>query len=297
MDTIQQLISGYLDNELDDQQVDRLATILQTDVLSLDDFILDNVIHSQLLDLMDEKRLQDKVIGEIDSDDACRDLLSRSSSIEFDDLRKPAPIATRTSVAPRRALRPIWGALAATVLVAASIALMSYVASSRPAYVGTLTEATAARWGAAPANIAVGTFLEDNQALELLSGTAVITFSNGARLYFEGPTSLQLNSPKDVRLTRGHVAAKIPRPAVGFTVHSALADFVDLGTAFELTLEAEKTFQLHVFEGLVEVRLNERFGNAAQRPARIAEVLAVKFDVESGDIEKLPFEEGKQMPF
>jgi ferric-dicitrate binding protein FerR (iron transport regulator) len=113
----------------------------------------------------------------------------------------------------------------------------------------------------------------------------------------EGPTTMRVESPKDIRLTSGRIAAKVPQSAVGFMVHSTLADFVDLGTEFSLQLDAEKTFQLHVFEGLVEVRLDQRFGKAAQRPARIAEVIAVTFDVKSGDIVKFPFEEGKQMPF
>jgi ferric-dicitrate binding protein FerR (iron transport regulator) len=113
----------------------------------------------------------------------------------------------------------------------------------------------------------------------------------------EGPTTLRIDSPKDVQLVSGKIAAKVPIPAIGFTVHSSLAEFIDLGTEFTLQLDAERTFQLHVFEGLVEVRLNKRFGNAAQRPATIAEVFAVEFDVKSGDIVKFPFEEGKRMPF
>jgi hypothetical protein len=54
-----------------------------------------------------------------------------------------------------------------------------------------------------------------------------------------------------------------------------------------------------VFEGLVELRLDARFGKAAnaKRPARIPEVRAVSFDAEWDDIRPLHFEEGKDMPF
>jgi ferric-dicitrate binding protein FerR (iron transport regulator) len=190
-----------------------------------------------------------------------------------------------------------WAALAAALLVAVSLSTVGYVTWTRPTYIGTLTEATAARWQTAPEKFAVGAFVQDGQELELVSGTAVVTLSSGAKLYMEGPTKLRVDSPKDIQLEHGKIAAKVPIPAIGFTVHSSLAEFIDLGTEFTLQLDAEKTFQLHVFEGLVEVRLDKRFGAAAQRPAQIAEVFAVEFDVNSGDIDKFPFEEGKKMPF
>jgi hypothetical protein len=227
------------------------------------------------------------VIGEAISNDGGGELLPRPSS----------RVGIANARRGKQSWLPTWGVLAAAMLVAVSISTVAYVISAQPAYVGTLTEASGALWGAAPEGIAVGSFLQDGQELELITGNAVITFSSGAKLFLEGPTTLQLDSPKDIRLVSGRIAAKVPTPAVGFTVHSSLADFVDLGTAFQLQLDPERTFQLHVFEGLVEVKLNERFGKPARRPARIAEVRAVTFDVKNGDVETLHFEEGKQMPF
>jgi hypothetical protein len=89
----------------------------------------------------------------------------------------------------------------------------------------------------------------------------------------------------------------VPRQAIGFIVDNSLARIVDHGTAFTLSLKAEKSFQLEVFEGLVEVQLNERFGKAAQQPCWVADIHAVTFDVQSADIAKMPFEKGKEMPF
>jgi hypothetical protein len=80
-------------------------------------------------------------------------------------------------------------------------------------------------------------------------------------------------------------------------VTSSLARFVDLGTAFTLNLDAEKSFVIHVFEGLVEFRLDERFGRAARQPVKAAEIHAFSFDVSSDDVEPVEFEAGKQMPF
>ena len=44
-------------------------------------------------------------------------------------------------------------------------------------------------------------------------------------------------------------------------------------------------------------KLDKRFGQAVHQPVRIPQVHAVSFDVKSGDIATLYFEEGKIMPF
>jgi ferric-dicitrate binding protein FerR (iron transport regulator) len=297
MDTIRQLISRYLDNELSEEQAEQLAASLRRDSSCLDEFVLDSVIHSQLLDLMDEKRLQDRVIGET-VENECGEMLSQPSSMAVNGVRAPASYAIFNDGRSRfRSLLQRWSTLAAILLVAASISTVAYVVLSQPTYIGTLTEANGARWATDPGGVAVGKFLQSGQELQLVTGNAVITFSSGAKLYLEAPAVVRLDSPKDIQLMSGFVAAKVPRTATGFTVHSSLADFIDLGTAFTVNLTSEKSFKLHVFEGMVEVRVDERFGKAAQIPAWVAEVQAVEFNIKSADIQKLHFEEGKTMPF
>ncbi len=280
MESTQQLISGYIDGELTDNEAAQLATSLQTDSVALDRFVFSNFIHSQLLDWMNEPLARDDAVADA--------AVGRSPFSEF-------PRSTRLSRF-RRHLRT-WAALAAVLLVAASIGTAVYVIKSRPVYVGTLTDSTNCRWSAESAKPAVGSFLEDGRELELLTGRAVITFASGAKLLLEAPASVRLDSQSEVHLEAGRIAAKVPIQAIGFTVNSTLARFVDRGTAFALNLNAEESFQLHVFEGMVEVRLDPRFGEPAKRPASIAEVRAIKFDIKSGDLEFMEFEEGKQMPF
>jgi ferric-dicitrate binding protein FerR (iron transport regulator) len=188
-------------------------------------------------------------------------------------------------------------AVAAAVLIVAGVISLAYYLATRPTVVGQLTQATGPRWARSEPAISVGSLLEDGQDLALEQGTALITLVSGAQLWLEGPTSLRLVSPKEVHLHDGQIAAKVPTTARGFTVTSPLARFIDLGTEFTLKLEAEKSFELHVFEGLVELRLDERFGNSAQQPVRVAEVRALTFAVESGEVAVKQFEEGKQMPF
>jgi ferric-dicitrate binding protein FerR (iron transport regulator) len=287
MDDLQLSISQFLDGELSDDETQQLAEYLHTNVESLDQFLMSNYIHYQLLDWMDQDRLPDHAVDGLlaDGDDSAVGGVTH-------------PTAKRPTATPRasRWLRS-WGALAATLLVAATIGSLAYVMASRQDYVGQLSDTTNCSWGSANGALAVGAMLESGQQLELVKGNAVITFSSGAKLMMEGHTTLRIHSPMEVELLGGQVAVKVPRQAVGFMIDSSLADFIDLGTAFTLDLKAEKSFNLHVFEGLVELHLDERFGKAAKRPARIAEVRAVSFDVKSGDIETMHFEEGKDMPF
>ena len=218
------------------------------------------------------------------------------------DDRKPNEVSLAAQLPPRTTSikrSRMWslGALAATVLVAATISLVSYVMATRPVIVAQLTQATGSRWNSANAQLSVGKLLQTGQELKLLQGTALVTFSSGAQLLLEAPVSLRLDSAMAVHLYNGRIAAKVPTTVRDFTVTSSLARFVDLGTAFTLKLAAEKSFELHVFEGLVELQLDKRFGEAVNQPLRVAEVHAVTFDIESGDVSKLDFEEGKQMPF
>jgi ferric-dicitrate binding protein FerR (iron transport regulator) len=301
MDDLQLTISRFLDGELTDDETCQLAQALHTNVEALDQFLLSNYIHYQLLDWMDQERIPDHAAGKLL---AAEELTGQEVGVASGRSSRISPGLeisssngrSRRTNAARSWLRS-WGAIAATLVVAACIGSVAYLYATRPVYVGLLSDATNCNWGTTNRGLAVGAMLESGEQLELVKGNAVITFSSGAKLMLEGPTTLEIVSPMEVRLTAGFVAAKVPRQAVNFKVDTSLARFVDLGTEFTLDLKADKAFVLHVFEGMVEVRVDERFGKAAQRPARISDVHAVSFDVTSDDIKPYDFQPGKKMPF
>jgi hypothetical protein len=292
------LISRYLDGELNDEEVAALASVLESDAAEINVLVFTSFLHAQLLDWMDQDSEQGRVATAINQANELQLTTesgqANSSSVNPADALGPSE--ERVFTDKRR--RPFsFNFVAAAVMIAASIFTVAYVVGSRPIIVGQLTDTANCQWSTAPAGIQTGTLLQADQALTLQQGTAVITFASGAKLYMEGPASLEIDSPQLVRLISGRVAAKVPRQAVGFTVDTSLAKIVDLGTAFTLSLDAEKAFKLEVFEGLVEVQLNKRFGKPAQQPARVAAVHAVQFDIKSGDAAPVPFVEGKKMPF
>jgi FecR protein len=300
MNETQLWISAYLDDELTDDERRQLARALAADPASLDQLVYDGFIHSQLLDWMDQGRVPDQANVEAITAAPDPDEKAMHQSQLNDSASNKVTLAAQES---RRMTTTKWprmwsvGVLAASILVAASISLLAYMIVTRPVIVAQLTQATGSRWDPANSQVSVGSLLEDGQDLKLLQGSALVTFSSGAQLLLEAPVSLRLDSPMAVHLHDGRIAAKVPTTARDFTVTSSLARFVDLGTAFTLRLAGEKSFELHVFEGLVELQLDARFGEAVNQPLRVAEVHAVTFDIESGDVAKLEFEEGKQMPF
>ena len=276
MDRMQQLVSGYLDGELTHEEERHLAASLESDSAAVDQLVFHSFLHSQLLDW----------------------LTTPNERLEAAHLPRVTGMPT-TGRMWRIGPGTRW--LAASLLVAAGLIALTYIVAIRPVVVGQLTEASGCRWGPVPAGsqaaLTVGTLLHDGQELALLQGTALVTLVNGAQVQVEGPTSLRLVSAAEAHLHQGRIAAKVPTTARGFTVTSSLARFVDLGTAFTLSLDADKSFVLHVFEGLVELQLDERFGKSAHQPLRVAEVRVVTFDAASGEITAPQFEEGKQMPF
>jgi hypothetical protein len=293
------LISGYLDGELSSEEAAELAGRLAADERSLDRLVSSSFIHSQLLDWMDQPHARDFVAAAAISVPGSkgRTMLEWTATGQAGSVDAFATEFVQPAGAARwRSRAHAWSAVAAAILVAASLLITAYVVQSRPTFVGQLTDSTDSRWGN-QGEIPVGTLLESGQELNLVSGSAVITFASGAKLLMEAPSHVRLESPLQVELLDGRIAAKVPRQAVNFTVTSTLARFIDLGTSFTLNLVAEKSFDLHVFEGLVEVRLDERFGEAARRPTRVAQVRALTFDVSKGDVANLHFEEGKKPPF
>jgi ferric-dicitrate binding protein FerR (iron transport regulator) len=284
MNETQLWISAYLDDELTDDERNQLAKALEADPEMLDQLVCDGFIHSQLLDWLHQGKPHETV-SEATDHLGHGGMVSRAIQVP----------SMETS--PKRSRRWSFAALAATALIAASISLIAYRFAARPEVVAHLTQSTGSRWDGSPAQIGVGSPLQEGQELNLLQGSALVTFSSGAQILLEAPAALRLDSPMKVHLHNGRMAARVPTTARDFTVTTSLARFVDLGTAFTLSLASDKSFQLHVFEGLVELQLDKRFGEAVNQPLRVAEVHAVTFDIDSGDVAKLEFEAGKLMPF
>jgi hypothetical protein len=285
MKNISQLISDYLEGQLDAEGLAQLTELLRNDPATVDQFVVDSFVHSQLHDWMHVRQLRDELLADAFRDP---DLHNCALAAELD-------VDSHELVAgpSRRRWLALSAGIAAAFLIAASIFTAAYFAS-RPAIVAQLTQANNCHWEASSSSLAVGTLLHAGQPLQLKSGRAMLTFATGAQFILEGPATAQLVSTSEVDLHSGRAGAQVPMQAIGFTVATPIASFVDLGTEFALTLESTNSCSLQVFDGLVEMRLPAH----ASRPAeqlRISEGSAVHFDASTFDVESIPYDEEQRI--
>lgn len=180
---------------------------------------------------------------------------------QLDAADNPPP-ATREAAAPTPRRRwPALAALAATIALAATLALWPHrnlppttgLTDPEPefthAVVSQLDDATG-RFGTAP--LTQGQRLSGG-TLELDHGLAEITFDTGAEMTLEGPARLDLESDHKARLAAGRASARIPEQARGFVILTPTSFIRDLGTTCALDVRDDRATDLHVLEGELEV--------------------------------------------
>lgn len=154
-----------------------------------------------------------------------------------------------------RWLWPIGIAAAALLAVLLGSRLVPW--SSRPdATVATVVASMDAHW-ASGENLPVGAKLAATP-LELECGLAEIRFRSGAAVILQGPAECVLESPSHMTLRRGRLSAKVPVEAIGFTVRTAQATVVDLGTEFGVCSAGAGVTDVHVFRGQVALGTQQR---------------------------------------
>jgi hypothetical protein len=90
--------------------------------------------------------------------------------------------------------------------------------------------------------------------LRLAQGSAEIHFDKGTVVFLTGPAVLELCSADEVSLQHGSLNARVPAPAVGFSVATPLSRVVDLGTEFDVVVQDSGTITTLVHEGRVSFR-------------------------------------------
>ena len=99
----------------------------------------------------------------------------------------------------------------------------------------------------------VGEQLQADELFDLISGTAELTFTGGARVILAGPTRFTARTAGSSYLHSGKLVATVPRRAVGFEVITPTATIVDLGTEFGVEVSDHETTEVQVLAGKVQV--------------------------------------------
>ncbi|MCK4565139.1 MAG: FecR domain-containing protein [Verrucomicrobia bacterium] len=90
--------------------------------------------------------------------------------------------------------------------------------------------------------------------ISLNQGYSEITMNNGVRLILEAPIELELKSLDLIKVNHGRLVARVPKPAIGFTVLTPSSEVVDLGTEFGISVDDKGASEVHVLDGEVKAR-------------------------------------------
>jgi ferric-dicitrate binding protein FerR (iron transport regulator) len=178
-----------------------------------------------------------------------------------------APSLVSAAVAERRgtARDLLWGSRRrwtlswASAMAAAAVLMLGVWLGVRsrgrqvPTPVASLSGTIGCKWGSGSLPTETGARLQAGR-LRLVEGLARISFADGAEVALEAPADLELVSPSRCILRSGRLVAKVPTQAIGFTVDTPTAAIKDLGTQFGVNVREGLSADVHVFDGLVDVR-------------------------------------------
>jgi len=99
----------------------------------------------------------------------------------------------------------------------------------------------------------LGQSLREGDAVTLVKGEARISMGFGAEIAAKGPCALRLVSRDHVQLEFGEVAVHVAEWAHGFKVETPAMDVVDLGTTFVVSASPDDTAKTSVIKGQVRV--------------------------------------------
>lgn len=111
---------------------------------------------------------------------------------------------------------------------------------------------------------------------QLDEGLVQITFDSGVEVVIEAPVSFEIHGPGFMILNEGRLAAKVTPEGVGFTVETPDAEVVDYGTEFAIEVVGQRSSEIHVFKGEVEVQPRQRETSIA--PVRLVTNQATRID-------------------
>lgn len=173
----------------------------------------------------------------------------------------------------------LWGAVMGCAL--ASLVIAVYFSSQEPSAIVTQVVGAYDENGD---SFEVGDLVESGR-LSLSRGLVSLDFSSGAKVTMEGPAQLDVEDGMKVVLHQGVVTAIIPKSAIGFTVDTASAQVVDLGTSFGVSVGKEGLTDVCVFDGEVEVSRSDDTESFLVRGGH-----AVRARGDSKNIEKVAYE-------
>ena len=132
-----------------------------------------------------------------------------------------------------------------------------------PLVVARLTDVRDDVWEKSQPELSTGSEVTAGQLLNLRKGLVSLTFTNGARVILEGPTTFRTVDAGHGFLHEGALVAQVPKNVQGFSIETPLAKIVDLGTEFGVSVNKKGIVEAHIFEGMIKVGVKSASGEAA----------------------------------
>jgi len=171
-----------------------------------------------------------------------------------DELRSSAIVTIPCTTRPWKTILPVaLAAVAVVVVVAIAVPFVlsdpSELKTERAAAFWQLTQTAGARWGSEQ-EWSVGD-RQGAQRLHLEAGIVEVSLDNGVRAVLAGPAELELVDSMHAWLHRGRVVFRVPPDAIGYTLETAEANVMDLGTEFGVHAAESIGTEVQVYEGEV----------------------------------------------
>ena len=222
MNTEEELISRYLDQQLNEEEVSKLEESLRRN-----------------------PDLRRKFYGQVNVINA----LEEKFSVKLPDEK----IITLESNKSNHTLT----ALAACLLVGVGIFVYSFL--QKPKTLAILVSNENAAWESSLPTTTGSPLVRG--MMKLKSGVATIRFSSGAEVTLEAPSEIELKTSMQGKLIRGNAIVHVPDSAHGFTLATPSGYAVDHGTAFGVSImENGKISNFKVLEG--EISLHSPKGDS-----------------------------------
>ena len=321
-----ELISGHLDDQLNDEEFVRLQAWLAEEPAHIRQFVRQSFLHSRVRDILqqhdvgalafadDERELswidpshvRSLLDEEADADRRSREAAEQTrmetlAASQQQDLLAFHPVPEKREASHLPAALTYFGVAAAAALLVVigqfSQRFLSppqpqqapaEVVQSRPQPVATVVDSLEAAWKSNSQSTSRGTALLPG-TYSLTQGVVQLQFANGARLLVEGPADVELISGERAKLNSGRVVANIPKEAVGFTLISDAATFVDLGTEFGVEVTASGDALVTVLDGEVALVRDKEINGGRSQTLQVGASRTVSAD--GRKIAKRPFVE------
>jgi len=183
----------------------------------------------------------------------------------------------------------LYSAILSTAAFMLILTYLNYWAPPATQSVATLVDSVDVRWALPSEAFNVGSRLKNRfHVLRLAEGVVKVAFDYGAEVIIEGPAEFEPESAEKMILHSGRVFARVPGYARGFTIQTPYSTVVDLGTEFGVYVAADRTAEVHMFQGKAMLVAGTAGASSRHQEIKAGQSRAV---LQSGQIREIPTQE------